>query len=130
MPSLKRLVSVIAVTLFAILGAAQFAGADTLADPPGSAVNGAPPSTPPTADATGGASQEAGPLLPPAPPPVRHEDPKPDGGAPAWLWIALGLLTAGGVGVALMLWRGSRAPAGAELPPESTAELMAVGRRH
>jgi hypothetical protein len=127
MPSLKRLVSVVAVTLFAILGMAQTAGADIVADPPGSAVNGAPPSTPPAADATGGASQQAGPLLPPAPP-VRHEDPKPDGGAPAWLWITLALLTGAGVGVAVLLWRGSRAPAGAELPPESTAELMAVGR--
>lgn len=127
MPSLKRLVSVVAVALFAILGAAQTAGAQAFADPPGS-VGGAPPSTPSGADATGGVPQDAGPLLPPAPPPVRHEDPKPDGGAPVWLWIALGLLGGAGATVAVLLWRGSRAPAGAELPMESTAELMALGR--
>ncbi|MGH3756826.1 hypothetical protein [Actinophytocola sp.] len=128
MPTLKRLVSIAAVALFVVLGAAPSAGADVSADQPDSPVSGSPPAP----DATGGRGPEADaqvPLLPPAKPPVRPEDPPPDGGVPVWMWIVMALGAGTGVSIAVVLWRGSRPPAGAPAQVESTAELVAVGRR-
>lgn len=126
MPSFKRLVSVVAVALFVLLGSLSNAAADPSAQPPD---NG----TAPTATgAPGGPSAGAGeqpPLPAPGPPPVRHNDPPPDGGPPLWLWILFGLAAASGVWVAVLWVRGSRMPANAEPLLESTAELVAVGRQ-
>jgi hypothetical protein len=118
MPSLKRLVFVVAVALFAMLGAASGAGADVQADPHAGAVSG------PSADA---AAQP--PVFSPDPPPVRPEDPPPDGGLPWWLWVLLAVLVSAGVSVSVALWRGSRPPPGSEPVLESTAELVAMGTR-
>ncbi|HEV7651029.1 MAG TPA: hypothetical protein VGP26_23020 [Actinophytocola sp.] len=127
MPSLKRLVSVVAFALFVLLGALSNAAADVSADQPGTA-----PAAPTATGAPGGPSAGAGeqPLLPaPGPPPVRHKDPLPDSGPPFWLWIVLGLAAGTGVWLAVVWVRGSRSPANAEPLLESTAELIAVGRR-
>lgn len=132
MLSLKRLFSVVAVALFVILAPAPYAVAAGQPAPPDSTAGDTPPSNPPGADATGGLPTEGDarpPLLAPAAPPVRTEDPPPDGGVPGWLWAVLALLCGTGVAVAVSLWRGSRGPANADPLLESTAELVAVGRR-
>jgi hypothetical protein len=125
MPSLKRLVSVVAIALFVLLGALSNAAADVSADQPGTA-----PVQPTATGAPGGATAGGDqPLLPaPGPPPARHEDPLPDGGPPLWLWILLGLAAGSGVWVAVLWVRGSHSPANADPVLESTAELVAVGR--
>jgi hypothetical protein len=111
MPTLKRLVAVFAVILFVLLGVAQGAWADV-----------AQPSAPPAADPT------AGQVLSQSPQPVRPEDPEPDGGAPVWLWVVLMLAAGGGGSVAVLWWRGSQTPEGAESVLETTGELVAIGR--
>lgn len=111
MPTLKRLVAVLAVVLFVLLGVAAGASADA-----------AQPSVPPAADPT------AGQLLSQPGQPVRSEDPQPDGGAPIWLWVVLMLAAGGGGSVAVLWWRGSQSPKGAESVLETTGELVAIGR--